>query len=256
MTFNELDAKMRIYENNLDQIIVPGMQIVVRLDGHKFSGITEKEFEKPFDDTFHNMMLATVKECMDSGFRIIYGYTQSDEISLLLHPDDNTFGRKTRKINSILAGAASARFSLEFGKVVKFDSRVAALPTNDLVADEFLWRQEDCNRNALNSYCYWTLRKQGQTAQRATFALNHLSVSGKNELLYQYGKINYNNVTPWHKRGTGFYYKPTVITGHNPVTNETIQTTRRKLYIDEMLPYGDDYRNFLLQQLNNASAEK
>jgi hypothetical protein len=29
-----------------------------------------------------------------------------------LHPDDQTFGRKLRKLNSVLAGEASAKFSL------------------------------------------------------------------------------------------------------------------------------------------------
>ena len=36
---------------------------------------------------------------MQCGFNILYGFTQSDEISLLLHPDDDTFARKTRKLD-------------------------------------------------------------------------------------------------------------------------------------------------------------
>ena len=38
---------------------------------------------------------------MTCGFNIIYGYTESDEISLLFHPNENTFNRKQRKLNSV-----------------------------------------------------------------------------------------------------------------------------------------------------------
>ena len=45
---------------------------------------------------------------MECGFRVIYAYTESDEISLLFAPEETTFGKKVRKYNSILAGEASA----------------------------------------------------------------------------------------------------------------------------------------------------
>ena len=106
-------------------------------------------------------MVNTVKALMDAGFRIIYGYTESDEISLLFHPADNTFGRKVRKINTTLAGEASAAFSLALGQAATFDCRVVPLPNADRVADYFLWRQEDSHRNSLNAHCYWALRGKG-----------------------------------------------------------------------------------------------
>ena len=65
----------------------------------------------------------------------VYGYTESDEISLLFHPDDNTFGRKTRKINSVLAGEASAHLSLHLGVADCFDSRVVPLSNLMCVKD-------------------------------------------------------------------------------------------------------------------------
>ena len=84
------------------------------------------------------MMIDTVKALMtDSGFRIIYGYTESDEISLLFHPGDNTFGRKVRKLNTTLAGEASAYFSLALGRAASFDCRIIPLPNEMLVADYF-----------------------------------------------------------------------------------------------------------------------
>lgn len=62
---------------------------------------------------------------MDCGFRITYGYTESDEISLLLDVNEATFSRKVRKLNSVLAGEASARFSLILGDVGCFDCRLS-----------------------------------------------------------------------------------------------------------------------------------
>ncbi len=58
-----------------------------------------------------------VKEIlMNCGLRVVYAYTQSDEISLLLHRDEEGFGRKLRKLNSVLAGEASAKLSFLLGR--------------------------------------------------------------------------------------------------------------------------------------------
>ena len=102
MNFDELDAKMRVYEQSLDQILVPDMYMVARLDGRSFTRLTKEicKFEAPFDVKFRDMMVNTVKALMDCGFRVVYGFTESDEISLLFHVDEDTFGRKVRKYNS------------------------------------------------------------------------------------------------------------------------------------------------------------
>ena len=115
MNFDELDEKMRKYEQSVDQIILPEIYMVARIDGRSFTRLTKEicHFEAPFDVKFRDMMIETVRSLMDCGFRVIYGFTESDEISLLFHPDEQTFGRKIRKYNSILAGQASAAFSLQ-----------------------------------------------------------------------------------------------------------------------------------------------
>ena len=167
MNFDDLDKKMRIYEQSIDQSILPDMFMVARLDGRSFSRLTKEicDFEAPFDERFRDMMINTVKALMDCGFRVVYGFTESDEISLLFHRDENTFGRKVRKFNSILAGIASATFSMQLGQVAALDCRMIPLPNIEKVHDYFLWRQEDAHRNALNSHCYWLLRKEGLDAK-------------------------------------------------------------------------------------------
>ena len=167
MRFDDFDKQMRIYEESLDQCIIPDMYIVARLDGRSFTRLTKEvcKFEAPFDPVFRDLMVNTTKHIMEkSGFQITYGFTQSDEISLLFTRDENTFNRKVRKINTTLAGEASAVFSLELGKPAAFDCRVVPLPNEERVSDYFRWRQEDAHRNALNSWCYWTLRRDGKTA--------------------------------------------------------------------------------------------
>ena len=71
----------------------------------------------------------------------------------------------------MLAGEASARFSLLLGDAACFDCRVSQLPNAENVIDYFRWRQEDANRNALNGHCYWTLRRDGLDVNDATAAL-------------------------------------------------------------------------------------
>ena len=246
MNFDELDEKMRKYEQSVDQIILPEIYMVARIDGRSFTRLTKEicHFEAPFDVKFRDMMIETVRSLMDCGFRVIYGFTESDEISLLFHPDEQTFGRKIRKYNSILAGQASAAFSLQLGMPSVFDCRMIPLPTVDRVKDYFLWRQEDANRNALNSHCYWLLRKEGKAADEANAVLEGQSVAFKNEFLFQHG-INYNDLPSWQKRGTGLYWEDYEKVGFNPITNKEEITTRRRLKTDMELPLREEYASFI-----------
>lgn len=166
MNFDDLDAQMRIYEKSIDQIVLPEIHMVARLDGNRFTRLTKEicQFEAPFDMRFRDMMTETTKALMNYGFRVVYGYTQSDEISLLFHPEEGAFGRKVRKYNSLLAGVASAAFSLQLGQQAVFDCRMIPLPTVGRIQDYFLWRQEDAHRNSLNAHCYWLLRRNGMNA--------------------------------------------------------------------------------------------
>lgn len=244
MNFDELDKKMRVYEQSIDQVILPDMFMVARLDGRSFSRLTKEicDFEAPFDVRFRDMMVNTVKQLMDCGFRVVYGFTESDEISLLFHKEENTFGRKVRKYNSILSGIASAAFSLQLGQVVAFDCRMVPLPNIEKVQDYFLWRQEDAHRNALNAHCYWMLRKEGLDAQTATAQLDGKSIAYKNELLFQRG-INFDRLPAWQKRGIGVYWADVEKIGFNPITQTEVKATRRTLQADMELPLGEAYAN-------------
>jgi len=246
MKFDDLDIKMRVYETSHDRCILPEMYIVARIDGRGFTRLTKEvhQFEAPFDEKFRDLMVETVKHLMNCGFNVIYGYTESDEISLLFHPNENLFGRKTRKYISILAGEASAKFSCLLGSAAAFDCRLSELPNKKLIEDYFRWRNEDAHRNALNAHCYWRLRHDNFTVSEATAKIEGMSVAAKNELLFQYG-INFNNVPAWQKRGIGLYWKDVKKEGFNPKTNEHVWVDKRVLYTDLELPMREGYNKFI-----------
>ncbi len=250
MKFDDLDTKMRVFETAADMCVLPGLYMVARIDGRSFTRLTKEthHFEAPYDLRFRDYMVAAVEHLMQCGFRVIYGYTQSDEISLLFHRSETAFERKMRKYNSILAGEASAKFSLLLGDLAAFDCRISQLPAEDLVVDYFRWRNEDAHRNALNAHCYWMLRKQGQTVDQATSAMLRLSIAAKNELLFQNG-INFNDLPNWQKRGIGLYWETYEKPGLNPITHETVVTDRRRIHVELDLPMKDAYDGLIRKLL-------
>ncbi len=99
-------------------------------------------------------------------------------------------------------------------------------------------------RNALNAHCYWLLRKQGKTVAQATAQVKGLSISQKNELLFQNG-INFNDLPNWQKRGIGLSWETFEKPGENPVTGEVISAQRRRIKIEMDLPMKDQYSEFI-----------
>ncbi|MCW8929109.1 MAG: guanylyltransferase [Gammaproteobacteria bacterium] len=252
MKFDDLDKKMRVFETTNDICVLPGVYMVARIDGRCFTRLTKEvhQFEAPYDIKFRDIMVETVKHLMDCGFRIIFGYTQSDEISLLFHPNEDTFNRKERKLNSVLAGEASAKFSLLLNDMGVFDCRISQLPSKKLVVDYFRWRNEDAHRNALNSHCYWQLRKENIDPEQVSNKLSGVSVSDKNELLFQKG-INFNEIPNWQKRGIGIYWEDFKKDAINPKTGESVQAVRTRLKVDYELPMKDLYSDFINDLVSN-----
>jgi tRNA(His) 5'-end guanylyltransferase len=145
-------------------------------------------------------------------------------------------------------------FSLRLGSAACFDCRVSELTAPELVLNYFRWRQEDAARNALNAHCYWLLRKEGQSAGQATGQLEHMSVAGKNELLFRRG-VNFNDIPQWQKRGVGLYWERFEKEGFNPDTGENTTAIRRRLKTDLELPMKEAYDDFLAERLREAGAE-
>jgi tRNA(His) guanylyltransferase len=254
MKFDDLDKKMRVYETANDQYVLPGIHMVARLDGRSFTHLAREvqHYEAPYDIRFRDSMVSTMEYLIsESGFQVEYGYTQSDEMSLLFHAGENTFNRKIRKYISILAGECSAKFSLLINGQACFDCRISQLPREEDVIDYFRWRSEDAQRNALNAHCYWKLRGEGVRPEAATSQLSGMSIPAKNEFLFQRG-INFNDLPTWQKRGIGIYWEEYKKVAWNPMTKSQVVAHRRKLKTNLELPRGDEYSQLILEILRDG----
>ena len=246
MKLNDLDASMRRFETANDLRVLPGIAIVARVDGRGLTKLTKRDndLEKPFDERFQDMMVQTAEHLMDVGLRAVFTYTQSDEISLMLHRCDDSFDRKIRKLSTVIAGEASAKFTSLLGAPACFDCRLSQLPTAELVVNYFRWRHADAARNALNAHCYWSLRREGVSAREATAKLSGMPISAKHDLLFERG-TNFNDLPPWQKRGVGVYWQTHIKVARDPRSGEEVTAERRRISHDLNLPFGDEFGKFV-----------
>ncbi len=239
MRADEFESRMRALESYHAITLPAGSWVILRLDGRRFSRLTEARFEKPFDPAFHGHMVAAARAVFEE-FGAVYAYTESDEVSVLLPRGYDLWGRELEKAVSISASIAAGVFSLACGVAVSFDARACLAALDEQVIDYFRWRLADAARCALNGWCYWTLRKSGLGVAEATAAMRGKRDGWKNETLFAAG-VNFNEVPLWQRRGTGLYWRQEAHTGHDPVAGEDVETTRRRVYVDRELPMGDGY---------------
>ena len=216
--------------------------MVIRVDGRGFSKLT-RHYEKPFDNSFHNLMTRVGYRIMEE-FSPCYCHTHSDEIYVVFNTAWDMFDREVEKIVSKTAGFASAVYTANSATLGTFDSRIWMGPSLEDVVDYFSWRQADAWRNCIQGYCYWTLRKNGYSKGQATNIMKNRNMSWLNESLFKHG-ININETTTWHRRGTAFYWETYEKEGYNPQKNETVTAFRRQIKMDEGLPMREGYRDLI-----------
>lgn len=156
--------RMKNYEKQTDQRVLPRLPIIVRLDGRSFSKFT-KGMKKPFDDDFRQSMIEVTKYLVSETNAKI-GYTQSDEITLILYNDNiksgsTIFEGRIQKIASNFASMASVKFLIEMqkrfpekvdctNKLPTFDARVFFVPSKTEAANNLVWRCQDCCKNSIS----------------------------------------------------------------------------------------------------------
>lgn len=249
MNPKDFEKQMRALEVYHGTKVPPGAFPIIRVDGRGFSKLTlDCGLTKPFDVTFHNWMLTVTQELVEQ-LGGVYGYTESDEISILLPKDTQFFDREVEKLVSTSAGIASSVFTFISGVMATFDARVIVASNEGLVTDYFRWRQADAVRCALNGMAYWTMRQVDElSASKATSAMKGKGVAWKNEYLFQRG-INFNDLPGWQKRGTGVYWAEYQKEGFNPITKQSVTVNRRELCVDENLKEGDAYAQDILDSI-------
>ena len=150
------------YEDRTKTYLTRRTYTVLRLDGRSFSSYTSK-LNKPFDDDFLEDMDETAKYLCSQVQGAKFGFTQSDEISLVLTDFDKLttnawFDGAVQKIVSIAAALATAKFNQlrrnrdesYANNLATFDCRVFTIPEIDEVVNYCLWRQLDGTRNSIS----------------------------------------------------------------------------------------------------------
>lgn len=244
------------YEARSKTSLMRRTPVIIRLDGKAFHTFT-KGFVKPFDECMSKAMQETMKYLCENIQGCVLGYTQSDEITLVLIDyqkltTDAWFDYEVQKICSVAASMATFIFNRQFQVQVNelswkgeladenlaksyiraiksgavFDARCFNIPKEE-VTNCILWRQQDATRNSIQSV--------GQ-AYFSHKQLEGLNTNQIQELLFQEKGINWNDYPTKFRRGSCCIKK------YHQTMNQTL---RGYWYIDDEIPIftgeGRDY---------------
>ncbi|MFW5847482.1 MAG: tRNA(His) guanylyltransferase Thg1 family protein [bacterium] len=160
MEYRKLEDWSKWLEKNFsNEIMIPILPVIIRLDGNNFSKWT-KDLNKPFDADFSYLMIETTKFLVKETNALI-GYTQSDEITLILYSNNRQnqiyHNGKKQKILSKLTGNCVNFFNenrKDFLCVSKnpanFDARIYQTPTLQDAVGQLIWRENDAVKNSVS----------------------------------------------------------------------------------------------------------
>lgn len=232
-----LGDRMKGYEQISKVQLMNRTPVIIRLDGKSFHTFT-KGMERPFDDSLIKTMQDTMLYLCSNIQGCILGYTQSDEITLLLQNWYNLdtcawFDNKVQKICSVSASMATLSFNQSFqindidkqyeDKYNKalFDSRCFNVPFEEVV-NNFIWRQQDATRNSILSL--------GQSL--FTFKdMQKIKCNKLQDKMIIEKDINWNNLPTTKKRGSCGIK----INGKWTIDNEIPIFTEDREYIEKLL---------------------
>lgn len=217
---------MKKYEAVAKGNLVPRMPVILRLDGKAFHSFT-RGFIKPCDKLMSQAMKDTMKYLCEHIQGCVLGYTQSDEITLVLvdYKELNTtpwFDNEIQKLCSVGSSMTTMEFNRRFQWYVNdwinspkwitsvqeikklqlsyekalnigamFDCRCFNVPVDD-VTNCLLWRQNDATRNSI------------EALGRAYFShkeLHKKNGSAIQDMLHEKFGINWNDCPTEYKRG-------------------------------------------------------
>lgn len=258
---DDLGTRMKTYYEQVPKTrLVRRMPVAIRIDGKAFHTFT-RGFQKPFDEVLGNAMVRTMEYLCKNIQGCVFGYTQSDEITLLLIDYQTLdtcawFGYEIQKMCSISASMATMAFNKYFFEeardwynkqlpstlqceqnIVKqwrvykiaaekgamFDARCFNIPKEE-ACNLIYWRQLDATRNSI------------QMVGQANFSHNELQGKSCNiiqDMLLTQRGINWNNYPTRWKRGVawkkniGIDYEMPILKGED------------RKYVDEVIFVGE-----------------
>lgn len=266
------DRMKNNYENISRYYLTRRTPVIIRIDGKTFHTFT-RGFKKPFDDILVKSMQETMKYLCENIQGCVLGYTQSDEISLVLTDyaeltTDAWFGNNLQKMCSVSASMATLAFNKAFNdNIVKyidgrldagrgitddlteytkilinarnkgamFDSRAFSIPKEE-VCNYFIFRQQDATRNSIQSV--------GQ-ANFSDKELHKKSTKDIQDMLMTQKGINWNDYATTLKRGSCCIKVDDSLTEYDEVGNIRGYTQRNKWVIDNKIPIFTQDRNYV-----------
>ena len=266
---DELGKRMKDYYEVISKTkLMRRCPVAMRLDGKNFHTFT-KGFQKPFDKVLIKSMQETMKYLCENIQGCVLGYTQSDEITLILvdYKNLNTaawFDYEVQKMCSIAASMATMAFNKFFNAKVSdwlydyyeawnhsddeneyaaallrasekgamFDARCFNILKEE-VTNLIYWRQLDATRNSI------------QMVGQANFShkeLQNKSCNQIKDMLMTEKSINWNDFPTHQKRGT------CCIKEEYYIDSTSIRT---RWVVDEEIPIfkGED-RNYIEKLIN------
>lgn len=263
------------YENITRYYLTRRMPVIIRIDGKAFHTFA-RNFKKPFDDVLVKTMQDTMKYLCENIQGCVLGYTQSDEISLVLTDyseltTDAWFGKNLQKMCSVSASMATMAFNKFFSDRVEdfmyscYDVVGSDIPpeNNDdyrffelylkklgyamfdarvftipkeEVCNYMIWRQQDATRNSI------------QAVGQANFSSKELhgkSCNNIQDMLMTQKSINWNDYSTTLKRGSCCIKVDDGLTRYDEVGNISDYIQRSKWVIDNEIPIFTQDRNYV-----------
>lgn len=260
---DSLGDRMKGYENISRNYLTRKIPVIIRCDGRSFHNFC-KGFQKPFDHVLMEAMQNTMKYLCENIQGCVLGYTQSDEITLVLTDyanieTDAWFEYNIQKMASVAASMATMAFNKYFSEAViaswvnaddsdpvvrahdkalekgaMFDARCFSIPKEEVI-NCLIWRQQDATRNSILSV--------------AQSVFSHKEMQGvnckdlQNKMLTE-KDINWNDYSIPEKRGT-CCIKKSVMTKVDEGTNHDGLIRRNRWVIDKEIPIFTEDRNYV-----------
>ena len=260
------------YEMRARSYLTPGVPVAIRIDGKAFHTFT-KGFKKPFDRVLMTSMQKAMQYLCQNIQGCVFGYTQSDEITLILIDyqtidTDCWFGYQVQKVCSIAASMATMAFNRFFANEVAneiMEWRCGFTPQSCEIQEKEKMYQERLksatNKGAMfDARCfnipkeevanliYWrqldATRNSIQMVAQANFSHKELQGQTCNMLqdkLFLEKGINWNNYPADCKRGAACIKEIVEV----PCDNDGIALRSRWLIDDNMPIIKGEGRNYV-----------
>jgi tRNA(His) guanylyltransferase len=221
MDFKTLGDWCKWLEKNFsNDIMIPLLPTIIRLDGNNFHNWT-RGLNRPFDENLTQLMIDTTQFLVQETNAVV-GYTQSDEITLILYSDDKKVavyneGKKQKILSKLTSQCASffnerrPSYLPNHNKLANFDCRIYQTPTLHDACVQLLWRENDATKNSIS------MLAQSLFSHKALQNLNGSEL--QNKMMLEKG-VNWNDLAAKYKKGT--YVKR--IKTSKPFSKEEIET--------------------------------